>query len=210
MGSNDDPTERPIHSIMVRPFAIGRFPVSIGEWNQCVAAKACSHELTGDDETPAYNLNWNDAQQYVLWLSAITHAVYRLPTEAEWEYAARGNTTTRFWWGDQFDPAKAECQGCGGPHDAELPPKIGSFSANPFGLYDVAGGVEEWVADCWHKNYVGAPRDDTAWNGPICHERVLRGGSWKNASSYLRSASRDSYDPDVRYLTHGFRVARSL
>lgn len=129
---------------------------------------------------------------------------------SEWEYAARGNTNTRFWWGDQFEPGKADCQGCGEPYDPERPLRIGSFPANPFGLHDMTGGVAEWVADCWHKNYAGAPRNDSSWELPICHERVLRGGSWMNPSSYVRSASWDSYDPHVRYLTHGLRIARSL
>jgi formylglycine-generating enzyme required for sulfatase activity len=210
MGSNDDPTERPIHAVSVSAFGLGRFAVTVGEWRQCVLAKACAFEPIGDEDTPVHNLSWNDAQQYVSWLSKLTNVVYRLPTEAEREYAARGNTTTRFWWGSQFAPGKANCRACGEPYDSERPLKVGSFAPNSFGFHDIAGGVLEWVSDCWHKNFVGAPKDGSSWDMPMCQERVLRGGSWKNDSSYSRAASRDRYDPSVRYLTHGMRVARTL
>jgi formylglycine-generating enzyme required for sulfatase activity len=210
MGSNDDPTERPIHQVTIAPFAIGRFAVTIGEWKQCVAAKACDYELTGDNDVPAHNLSWNDARQYVAWLSKMTGKNYRLPTEAEWEYAARGGTTTRYWWGNAFERGRADCEKCGEPYDEHQPLKVGSFPANPFGLHDMAGGVLQWVLDCWHNNYSGAPTNSASWEAKICHQRVLRGGSWKNDSSYARASSRDRYDPAVRYWTHGLRVARSL
>ena len=209
MGSNDDPTEKPAHQINVAAFALGRLPVTIGEWKQCVAAKACNYEPSGDDDMPVYNVSWNDAQQYVTWLSTITNSRYRLPTEAEWEYAARGGTTTKYWWGDHVAAGMANCKGCGEAPDPRLPMKAGSFAPNPFGLHDMAGGVTQWVSDCWHKNYAGAPKDGSAWDTPTCQERVLRGGSWRNDSSDSRASSRDRYDAGVRYQTHGLRVARS-
>jgi formylglycine-generating enzyme required for sulfatase activity/class 3 adenylate cyclase len=208
MGSNDDPSEKPIHQVNVGSFALGRFSVTIGEWKQCVAAKACSYEPSGDDDLPAYNLSWNDAQQYVAWLSNLTKKKYRLPTEAEWEYAARAGAGTKYWWGNQLVAGMANCKDCGDGSDQRRPMKVASFTPNPFGLFDMTGGVEQWVADCWYRDYQGAPRDGSARETANCRERVLRGGSWRNDASYLRAASRNRYDPGVRYLAHGFRVAR--
>ncbi|MEN3383280.1 MAG: hypothetical protein V7608_3324 [Hyphomicrobiales bacterium] len=209
MGSNDDPSEKPSHDVTVAAFALGRYPVTIGEWRQCVADKACSYEPTGDDNLPIYNVSWTDAQDYVAWLSKTTQTKYRLPSEAEWEYAARANTSTKFWWGNSLLPNKAACKGCGTDANAALPVKVGAFAPNPLGLHDMAGGIAQWVADCWIKDYQGAPRNGTARELTNCRQRVLRGGSWKNDSGYMRSSSRDYYDTGVRYLTHGFRVARA-
>ena len=208
MGSNDDASEKPLHPVTVGAFALGRYPVTIGEWRQCVADKACSYEPAGDDKLPVYNVSWTDAQQYIAWLSKLTKQDYRLPSESEWEYAARAKTTTRYWWGDQPPAGKAACKGCGTDANASQPIKVGSFAANPFGLNDMTGSVSQWVADCWVKNYEGAPRSGAAREVPNCRQYVLRGGSWKNEASYLRTASRDYYDKGVRYLAHGFRVAR--
>jgi formylglycine-generating enzyme required for sulfatase activity len=209
MGSNDDPSEKPPHDVSVAAFALGRYPVTIGEWRQCVAAKVCSYEPTGDDNLPVYNVSWADTQDYVAWLSKTTQAKYRLPSEAEWEYAARASTATKFWWGNSLLPNKAACKGCGTDANAAQPVKVGAFAPNPLGLHDMAGGIAQWVADCWVKDYQGAPRNGAARELPNCRQRVLRGGSWKNDSSYMRSSSRDYYDTGVRYLTHGFRVARA-
>jgi formylglycine-generating enzyme required for sulfatase activity len=209
MGSNDDPSEKPPHDVTVAAYALGRYPVTIGEWRQCVADKACGYEPAGDDNLPVYNVSWTDAQDYVAWLSKTTQAKYRLPSEAEWEYAARANTSTKFWWGNSLVPNKAACKGCGTDANAVLPLKVGAFAPNPLGLHDMAGGIAQWVADCWVKDYQGAPRNGSARELPNCRQRVLRGGSWKNDSSYMRSSSRDYYDTGVRYLTHGFRVARA-
>jgi formylglycine-generating enzyme required for sulfatase activity/uncharacterized caspase-like protein len=209
MGSNDDPSEKPPHDVTIAAFALGRYPVTIGEWRRCVTDKACGYEPTGDDNLPVYNVSWVDAQEYVAWLSKTTQAKYRLPSEAEWEYAARANTSTKFWWGNSLVPNKAACKGCGTDANAALPVKVGAFAPNPLGLHDMAGGIAQWVADCWVRDYQGAPRNGTARELPNCRQRVLRGGSWKNDSTYMRSASRDYYDTGVRYLTHGFRVARA-
>jgi formylglycine-generating enzyme required for sulfatase activity len=210
MGSNEDPSEAPIHQVKVSPFALGRYPVTVGEWRQCVAAKACRLVLEGDNAAPARNVSWDDAQQYTAWLSSSTGQTYRLPSEAEWEYAARAGTNSRYWWGEKVAPKMANCKGCGEPYDPRQPVNVGSFPANPLGLYDLTGGVAQWVDDCWHPNYQGAPSDGSAWSDPNCREHVLRGGSWRSDASYVRSASRGYYDSGVRYPAHGFRVARSL
>jgi formylglycine-generating enzyme required for sulfatase activity len=209
MGSNDDSSEKPVHAVSIAAFAMSRYPVTIGEWKACVAAKACNYEPKGDDNLPVYNVSWNDAQRYVAYLSRATGKKYRLPTEAEWEYAARGHTTSKYWWGNQVEPGKAACKGCGSNYQVDRPMKVGSFAANPFGLYDMTGTVAQWVSDCWHRDYHGAPHNGASWDARGCTHHVLRGGSWRNDASYLRTSSRDSYDTDVRYETHGFRVVRS-
>lgn len=208
MGSNDDPTERPVHQVTIKPFSIGKYPVTVQEWNECAAAKACSFTATGKDDAPVSNVSWTDAQQYVSYLSQATKKPYRLPSEAEWEYAARGGTQSKYWWGDKLQPGMAGCKDCGSLA-AEQPAKVGSFKPNPFGLYDMGGAIDQWVEDCWHKSYQGAPGDGSAWVGGDCSSHVLRSGSWKNDSRYVRPSNRDGYDTNVRYPTHGFRVALS-
>jgi formylglycine-generating enzyme required for sulfatase activity/class 3 adenylate cyclase len=209
MGSNEDITEKPVHQVTVKPFAISRYPVSVREWNECAAAKACAFVATGKDDAPVTNVSWADAKQYAAWLSSATHNAYRLPSEAEWEYAARGGTQSRFWWGDEFQQGMSNCKNCSDIAAAEQPVKVGSFKPNPFGLYDMGGGVDQWVEDCWHRSYHGAPADGSAWAEGDCASHVIRSGSWKNDQRYVRPANRDSYDTNVRYPTHGFRVALS-
>ncbi|MCW3475469.1 formylglycine-generating enzyme family protein, partial [Limobrevibacterium gyesilva] len=209
MGSNEDLSEQPIHSVKVGSFLIAKYPVTVRQWRACVAAKACSYAPDGNDDAPVGNVSWDDAQQFAAWLSQATHRPYRLPSEAEWEYAARGGTSTRYWWGDTMKPGLANCKGCNGPHDGIQPAKVGALPANPFGLNDIGGGLAEWVEDCWHKDYHNAPADGSAWHAPDCRAHVLRGGSWRNDPSYVRPASRDYYDASVRYPAHGVRLARS-
>jgi formylglycine-generating enzyme required for sulfatase activity/class 3 adenylate cyclase len=209
MGSNDDPSERPIHRVTVKAFAMSKYPVTVREWNACAAAKACGFTAAGKDDAPVTNVSWSDAKQYVAWLAEHTKKAYRLPSEAEWEYAARGGTQTKYWWGDQMQSGNAGCKDCGGDANAEQPLKVGSFKPNPFGLYDMGGGVDQWVEDCWHRNYQGASVDGSVWPGGDCASHVIRSGSWKNDARYVRPANRDSYDTNVRYPTHGLRVALS-
>jgi formylglycine-generating enzyme required for sulfatase activity len=208
MGSNEDTSEKPVRQVTVKPFSMSRYPVSVREWNQCAAAKACSFTATGKDDAPVTNVSWSDAKQYVSWLASTTHKPYRLPTEAEWEYAARGGTHSKYWWGEDLQPGMANCKNCADIAAAEQPMKSGSFKANPFGLYDMGGAVEQWVEDCWHKNYQGAPSDGSAWVENDCESHVIRSGSWKTDARYVRPANRESYD-NARYPTHGFRVAFS-
>ena len=209
MGSNDDITEKPVHQVTIKPFLISKYPISVREWNECAAAKACVLMATGKDDAPVTNISWTDAKQFVAWLAATTRKAYRLPSEAEWEYAARGGTQTKYWWGDQMESGIANCKNCSEVAAAEQPVKVGSFKPNPFGLYDMGGGVDQWVEDCWHKNYQGAPSDGSPWVEADCVAHVIRSGSWKNDARYVRPANRDSYDTNVRYPTHGFRVALS-
>jgi formylglycine-generating enzyme required for sulfatase activity len=215
MGDNrGDWSEKPAHSVTIKqPFAIGKYEITVAQWNACVLAGGCarSPDIAGTaSEIPVRDVSWSDAVEYVKWLGDKTGKPYRLPTEAEWEYAARGGTKTRYWWGNKFVKGKVNCKDCGGAYDHDSPDKIGSLDPNPFGLHDMTGGVWEWVQDCWHHDYKGAPRDGSAWSKDYCRVRVLRGGSWRNDSSYVHSASRFKYDQDVRYLVNGFRVALTL
>ena len=209
MGSNEDVSEKPVRQVTVKPFAMGKFPVSVREWNACAAAKACGFTASGKDDAPVANVSWSDAKQYVAWLAETTRKPYRLPSEAEWEYAARGGTQTRYWWGDQFQPGMVNCKNCSDIPAIDQPVKVGSLKPNPFGLFDMGGSVDQWVEDCWHKNYQGAPADGSAWVENACPSHVIRSGSWRKDSDYARTSNRGSYDTNVRYPTHGFRVALS-
>jgi formylglycine-generating enzyme required for sulfatase activity len=160
--------------------------------------------------SPVHNVNWNEVQDYLKWLREVTGEPYRLPTEAEWEYAARAGTKTRYWWGEVVGASNANCEDCGGDWDRKTPAQVGGFAANPFGLHDMNGGVMEWVADCWAQDYDGAPSDGSAQLSGDCTQRVLRGGSWRNDQTYATVSSRLSYDASVRYYTNGVRVARDL
>jgi formylglycine-generating enzyme required for sulfatase activity/class 3 adenylate cyclase len=210
MGSNEDISEKPVHQVTIKPFAISKYPITVREWNECAAAKACAFAAPGNGDAPITDVSWSDAKQFVAWLAGAMQKPYRLPSEAEWEYAARGGTQTKYWWGDQLQPGMANCKNCIDTAGAERLVKVGSFKPNPFGLYDMGGGVDQWVEDCWHKTYQGAPLDGSPWSEGDCSSHVIRSGSWRNDANYIRPANRDNYDTNVRYPTHGFRVALSL
>lgn len=171
---------------------------------------------------PATCISWKDTQAYISWLNAKVRVAnpslakhggpYRLPSEAEWEYAARGGTTTSRWWGNAVGINNANCNGCGSKSDDRVLTDVDSFSANPFGLYGMLGNAWQWTADCWHKSYVGAPSDSRAWLGDDCGKHVLRGGSFDNVPIFIRSAARTAgggKEYDYSSLA-GFRVARTL
>ena len=212
MGRNGNSTAMPVHRVTIHAFALAQRPVTIAEWKACVDDRGCqSARLTDDDGGASMqNLSWDDAQQYVAWLTKKTGHGYRLPTEAEWEYAARGNTVTRYWWGDQVGIGLANCSDCGGQQDKSHPLPVDAFKANPFGLLGVGGGVSQWVADCWLSNYAGAPADGSARDRNSCDQRVLRGGSFRNDRNNITVAVRNYYDASVRYIGNGFRVAADL
>ena len=179
-----------------------------------------------NDNLPVVNISWNDAHAYAKWLSQRTGKIYRLPSEAEFEYAMRGGTTTRYWWGGGVPDRKVEnltgsddrsrsgrswSNSFRGYRDGYWgPAPVMSFAANPFGLYDIDGNVSEWVADCWHDNYIRAPVDGSAWVNPGCTARVLRGGSWGSSPEQVTSAYRQGADSDIRSGRVGFRVVREL
>ena len=213
MGSNFDPTEAPIHTVAIKPFAISKAVITVRAWNRCVAAKACPAPAVDEsDNAPITNVSFDDAQLFVAWLSQETRKNFRLPTEAEWEYAARGGTRTKYWWGNDIQPAMVNCKGCSSEQTPRPAANVEEFKPNPFGLHDMGGSVAQWVSDCWHKNYQGAVADGSAWMGDAnrCVFHVIRSGSWRNSPNDVRPSSRDYYDGRIRYPTHGFRVARSL
>jgi formylglycine-generating enzyme required for sulfatase activity len=208
-----DASATPAHRVTLRAFALGQSPVTVGDWKACQAQNGCGplpRLAVVDDATPLHNTSWDDAQQYVAWLSRATGKAYRLPTEAEWEYAARAGTTTRYWWGDQPGVAQANCAECGGTQDARAPLPANTFPANPYGLYGMLGGVAQWVQDCWMPNYHGASADGSAREPRGCMRRVLRGGSFRSGRDDIAPTARNFYDAPVRYVVNGFRVARAL
>jgi formylglycine-generating enzyme required for sulfatase activity len=211
------PSEGPQHKITIaEPFAVSKFEVTFAEWDTCAADGDCaarvSDEGWGRDRQPIINVGWDDAQRYVTWLSKITGKRYRLLTEAEYEYAARAGTRTAYPWGDEVGRNNANCAGCGSRWDLTQPAPVGSFRPNQFGLYDMVGNVWEWVEDCLHEDYNGAPPDDgSAWmTGGDCSKRRLRGGSWASVPDEVRSANRSRGRNDDRSNIIGFRVGRSL
>ena len=214
MGSGDSVNEKPVHRVAIAiPFAIGRREITFAEWDACVTAGGCKYEPTdrgwGRGNRPVINVSWDDAKAFVAWISQKTGKQYRLPTEAEWEYAARAGTTSPFWWGPTVGADHANCEDCSAKPLRQSTP-TGTFRPNGFGLYDTSGNAAEWVEDCWNENYRGAPTDGSAWTTGQCGERVLRGGSFASKSTFVRSPSRFRYDEDVRYYANGFRVARDL
>ena len=215
--SNDDdcrPAERPVHDVMIAaPFALSAFEVTFQEWDACVAAGGCGGHRPDDEVwgrgTRPMEVSWDDAKEYVAWLSGETGPGYRLPSESEWEYAARAGTTTKYGWGDDVGSNRANCGGgCGDRFDGTAP--VGSFAPNAWGLHDMHGNISEWVEDCWNQSYAGAPSDGSAWLGGDCARRVLRGGSWYFFPRYLRAAFRFRLTAGDRYSYVGFRVARTL
>ena len=208
--------EGPVHRVEIaRPFAIGRYEITFAQWDRCFAAGGCRHRPDdngwGRADRPVINISWRDATEFVAWLAEATGQPYRLPSEAEWEYAARAGTATARPWGEAIGTGLANCRGCGGDWDGRQTAPVGHFPPNAFGLYDMLGNVWEDTADCWHAGYDGAPADGSAWREGDCRRRVMRGGAWSVLPAYVRSANRHGGYADRRDSIYGgFRVARSL
>lgn len=219
MGSPDNEMDRidnegPQHEVTIaKPFAVSRFEITFDDWDACTAAYVCVQvpDHWGRGKMPVINVSWDDAKQYAGWLSQVTGKEYRLLTEAEWEYAARAGTHTRYDWGDDPATGDANCDGCGGQWKLQQTAPVGSFKPNALGLHEMHGNVWEWVEDSWHETYDGAPTDASAWlqDGDPSF-RMIRGGSWRNESEQVRSAFRVRRQHSVEFDTLGFRVARTL
>jgi formylglycine-generating enzyme required for sulfatase activity len=209
-----DSDEGPQREVTIaKPFAVSKYEVTFAEWDACVEASACprAEAVWGHGPMPVIYASWNDAKRYVSWLSRSTGKEYRLLSEAEWEYAARAGTQTRFSWGDEPGKSNANCRGCGSEWDGKQTAPAGSFAPNAFGLYDMNGNVWEWVEDTWHDSYKGAPTDGSAWTeGGDPRSRVKRGGSWDEGPHALRVANRSRNSPGYVEIDVGFRVARTL
>ena len=207
----------PRHRVTIRRrFAVGKYEITFAEWDACVQAGGCGGHRAGDrnwgrGQRPAIYVNWRDARSYVRWLRKFLGQPYRLLSEAEWEYAARAGARTAYPWGAAAGRKRANCKGCGTRWDGRKTASAGSYPANAFGLHDMHGNVREWVQDCWHGSYRGAPSDGSArTEGGDCRRRVLRGGSWKDIPWDIRSASRMSGRWKDRNSKTGFRVALTL
>jgi formylglycine-generating enzyme required for sulfatase activity len=224
-----------------QPFAIGKYPVTRREFAIFVKETGYSIDgpctihlnhkflypsdsdwqkpgFTQTDEDPVVCVSWNDAQAYVTWLNkkissgnATYLESYRLPTEAEWEYAVRGGTKTARWWGDDVGSNNAICDVCGSKWDNKQTAPVGSFRPNPFGLFDMLGNVWQWTEDCWHPDYIDAPKDGSAWiSGKWCEARMVRGADWSSDSWVLRSAERTRLYITKRGNFLGFRIVKNM
>jgi len=220
IAEEDAPREGPQHHVTIaQAFALGRTPATFAEWDSCVLDGGCGGYRPvdlgwGRGDRPVVNVSWEDAQAYVAWLnrkvSGRESGPYRLPSEAEWEYAARAGSSTARWWGDDIGSGRANCDGCGSRWDGKQSAPVGSFPPNPFRLFDMLGNVWQWTDDCWNENYEGAPEDGRSWQTGQCQARVIRGHSYASSVSFVRSASRSRDNTGSRYLLTGFRVARRL
>ena len=221
------------------PLAVGRFPVTKAEYAAFVqdtgysSAPGCTlyalqYRLSPQadwrspgfgqlDREPVVCVSWQDAKAYIAWLNqkvagsgnSADNEPYRLPSEAEWEYAARAGTRTARWWGDSIGRQNADCARCGSDWDQRKTAPVGSFHPSPFGLYDMLGNVSQWNEDCWNKNYLGAPNDGSASMQGDCMRRVARGGNWSSFPWVIRSATRSGLT-SKSYDLVGFRVAKTL
>jgi formylglycine-generating enzyme required for sulfatase activity len=235
MGSNyGEEWEKPVHNVTIASFEIGKHEVTFDQWDFCVADDGCNGYWPDDEgrsrgQHPVINVSWDDVQSYILWLNQKTVGNYRLPSEAEWEYATRAGSTTNYHFGNseselcrygnvldetaliEFFEAPLDYEFAPCDDGADYATPVGQYQANPYGLHDVIGNVVEWVADCAHENYSGAPTDGQAWtSGGDCSYRVSRGASWGNTLPFNRSANRFRDDRTVRDYIIGFRLARDL
>jgi formylglycine-generating enzyme required for sulfatase activity len=228
--------ERPQHRVeFPKRFAIGKFEVTNREWKYCFKDGGCDVAPTGmasRDSHPVTGISWEDARSYTDWLSSRTGHRYRLASEAEWEYATRAGTQTRYsfsadpvrklterqllcLYANGADRTTGALLGANWACDDGIgrePAQVGSYLPNAFGLFDMHGNVWEWVEDCWHANYEGAPTDGSSWQTPgqTCTTRVARGGSWRSGPAALRSAVRHTFPASHRRATLGFRVVREI
>jgi formylglycine-generating enzyme required for sulfatase activity len=220
--------ERPQHRVTIGySLALGKYDVTFAEWGACVADGGCDGYRPADKgwgrgNRPVINVSWEDAESYIAWLnrkvpaSPVTVSTgggegpYRLPSEAEWEYAARAGAVTARYWGEAVGSGHANCQGCGSRWDNRQTAPVGSFPANGFSLYDMLGNVWQWTADCWNETYNGAPDNGQAWNSGDCTLRALRGASFGYDPRDLRAADRLMPAAGLRHDDFGFRVARTI
>ena len=210
MGSSQGGSaERPVHEVTIRQgFYLGKYEVTQAQWEAVMGSNPSRFRGCGD--CPVESVSWGGAQAFIRKLNEMEGKNrYRLPSEAEWEYAARAGTTTRYSWGDEIGSNRGNCDGCGSQWDDEKTAPVGSFPANAWGLHDMHGNVWEWVQDCWNGNYEGAPADGSAWERGNCSIRVLRGGSWFINPWHLRAANRNWFSTGSRDISFGFRIART-
>jgi formylglycine-generating enzyme required for sulfatase activity len=228
MGSPDTeaerhPNEGPVHKVCLGSFELGKFEVTQRQWRQVMIHHPNPSQFA-DDRGPVESVSWNEVQWFIFLMNSLGRHHYRLPSEAEWEYAARAGTSTARYWGDRVD------DGCAYENMADLTVKetapdsvvancndgqlytapVGSYKPNPWGLYDMLGNVSEWVEDCYVGDYTAAPKDGRAVTIQDCNQRVVRGGSWDDFPRNVRAAYRIDYAPYYQSYTIGFRLARTV
>lgn len=205
--------EGPQHQVTIRyKLAISKFNITFEEWHACTQAGGCNSYKPEDygrkhGRLPVWNVSWDDAQSYIVWLSNKTGKSYRLLSEAEWEYAARAGTTTPYYTGERYTAEQGNFLGSIKPGRVTA---VGLYPANPFGLHDMVGNVRQWTQDCLNRGYHGAPTDGSPWLAGDCNYRITRGGSWFDMPPLHRSARRTQEAVDTRLMSLGFRVARVL
>ena len=205
--------ESPRHEVQISPFMVSVNEITYAEYDRF--AKSTGRKLPDssgwDRKThPVNNVSWDSALAYVRWLSKQTGKRYRLLSEAEWEYAARGGTTTSYWWGLLPGVGNAHCFDCKSDFSTSKPAKVGTYKPNPFGLYDTAGNMFEWVHDCYHRNYKDAPTDGAVWEGGDCEVRIVRGGAYRSPANSMRAENRDKFPSGRGQYNVGIRIARDL
>ena len=217
--------EKPVHTVKVPTFKIGKYEVTFAQWDACVADGGCGgyrpeDEGWGRDNRPVIHISWHDALKYIDWLNCKTGGDYRLPTEAEWEYAVRAGSVSIYHFGNDgsqlcryanhadastdYDWRNKACSDGVGVGTA----MVGRYQPNDYGLHDMYGNVWEWVQDCWNESYEGAPIDGSAWWGGDCNRHVVRGGSWYLPYTMIRSTARGQESRSSRDPTGGFRLVQ--
>ena len=205
--------ETPRHAVSVPGFAMSVYEITYADYDKFAKATGRPLPDSGDLDRSTYpvnNVSWDDAIAYAKWLSKQTGKKYRLPSEAEWEYAARGGQRTSYWWGNDKGVGKAHCFNCSTELNTSKPAKVGSYAPNQFGLYDTAGNLYEWVHDCYHRNYIEAPDDGSVWDGGDCSVRVVRGGSFRSPASSMRVDNRETFPSSKGQYNVGIRLVREL
>lgn len=209
-------TEQPtVHVTIGKPFAMSRTEVTWNHWEACEKDKVCDHIDSdhgwGRGTRPVINMTFKQAEAYIGWLSKKTGKRYRMPSEAEWEYAARAGTRTHYWWGDDIGKGLANCRECGaGDFSGHKSAPTRTFEANPFGLYEMHGNIWEWTADCWHPNHEGADPEGKPRVTEKCTLKTIRSGSWYYFAPVSRAASRAKNDMRMKSYNIGIRVVREL
>lgn len=212
-GTGDD-NESPVHDVNIPTgFYFSKYEVTFAQYDRFAEATGRVKPPDngwGRNNRPVINVSWYDAKAYTAWLTEQTGSEYRLPTEIEWEYSARAGSDTAYWYGNNVQPGYSVCDSCGSQWDGVSTAPVGSQASNPLGIFDMHGNVAEWVEDCYHDSYEGAPNTNQVWLSDQCDGRVLRGGSWFDVPSVGRSATRYRADPKLRASNWGFRVVRLI
>jgi formylglycine-generating enzyme required for sulfatase activity len=204
-----DPDASPPHKVTAGDFLMGKHEVTFDQYDAFCAAtgrKKPDDKGWGRGNRPAINVSWKDADAFTRWLSKQSGKKVQLPSEAQWEYAARAGTSTPYWWGHKMETGMANCAECGSEWDKRMTAPVGSFRANPWGLHDMTGNIYEWTRDTAHENYVGAPSTDEPWSSGLKGQRIARGGNYSSGSQDLKVYFRDWFGESEVMKHTGFRV----